>query len=72
MKRNKHGLLLQGSIEKSRVGAVDWERFQEEFVRELGRTLGLEPTPTPWPELNEAEVEGLVEQYSSPEWMENR
>jgi lipoate-protein ligase A len=72
MKRNKHGLLLQGSIEKSRVGAVDWERFQEEFVQALGRTLGLEPTPTPWPELNESEVEGLVEQYSSPEWMENR
>lgn len=72
MKRNKHGLLLQGSIEKSRVGAVDWERFQEEFVRELGRTLGAEPVPTPWPELNETEVEGLVEQYSSPEWMENR
>ncbi len=72
MKRNKHGLLLQGSIEKSRVGAVDWERFQEEFVRELGRALGAEPVATPWPELNESEVEGLVEQYSSPEWMENR
>jgi lipoate-protein ligase A len=72
MKRNKHGLLLQGSIEKSRVGAVDWERFQEEFVRELGRVLGAEPVSTPWPELNESEVEGLVEQYSSPEWMENR
>jgi lipoyl(octanoyl) transferase len=72
MKRNKHGLLLQGSIEKSRVGAVDWERFQEEFVREIGRVLALEPVATPWPELNENEVEGLVEQYSSPEWMENR
>lgn len=72
MKRNKHGLLVQGSIEKSRVGTVDWDQFHERFVVELGRVLGATPTPTPWPELNESEVEGLVEQYSSPEWMENR
>jgi lipoate-protein ligase A len=72
MKRNKHGLLLQGSIEKSRVGAVDWERFHELFAAEIARTLGAEAVATPWPELNENEVEGLIEQYSSPEWMENR
>jgi lipoate-protein ligase A len=24
---------------------------------------------TPWPELNEDEVSGLIENYSSPEWM---
>jgi lipoate-protein ligase A len=72
MKRNKHGLLLQGSIEKSRVGPVDWEKFQEHFEAELGKALGATVTPTPWPELNESELEGLVEQYSSPEWMEHR
>lgn len=72
MKRNKNGLLLQGSIEKSRVGAIDWEQFQEHFETELAKTLGATRTPTPWPELNESEVEGLVEQYSSPEWMEHR
>ncbi len=72
MKRNKHGLLLQGSIEKSRVGAIDWDRFQEIFSGELARALGAELVPTPWPELNEEEVSGLIEQYSSPEWMENR
>lgn len=72
MKRNKHGLLLQGSIEKSRVGALDWEAFHERFAAELGRAIGVEATPSPWPDLNESEVEGLIEQYSSPEWMENR
>ncbi|HEY8995538.1 MAG TPA: lipoate--protein ligase family protein [Lacunisphaera sp.] len=72
MKRNKHGLLLQGSIEKSRVGAVDWDAFHERFAAEIARTLGVDAVPTPWPELNESEVEGLIEQYSSPEWMENR
>lgn len=72
MKRNKHGLLLQGSIEKSRVGPVDWEKFHERFAAEVARVLGAELTPAPWPELNEEELAGLVEQYSSPEWMEHR
>ncbi len=72
MKRNKHGLLLQGSIEKSRVGLIDWEKFQEKFGAELAEMLGATLTPTPWPELNESEVEGLIEQYSSSEWMEHR
>jgi lipoate-protein ligase A len=72
MKRNKHGLLLQGSIEKSRVGVIDWLKFQDLFAGEIARALGAEPVPTPWPELNEEEVGGLVEKYSSVEWMENR
>ena len=72
MKRNKNGLLLQGSIEKSRVGPIDWDKFQKQFEAEVAKTLNATPTPTPWPELNESEVEGLVEQYSSPEWMEHR
>lgn len=72
MKRNKNGLLLQGSIEKSRVGAVDWDKFHEHFAAGLARALGAELTPTPWPEISEDELAGLVEQYSSPEWMEHR
>ncbi len=72
MKRNKHGLLLQGSIEKGRVAPIDWEKFHTLFGAELARGLGAELTPTPWPEISEDELAGLVEQYSSPEWMEHR
>ncbi len=71
-KRNQHGLLFQGSIEKAATGPLDWEDFQEEFTAELGRALGVNAAETPWPELNEAEVSGLIEQYSSPEWLEYR
>lgn len=71
-KRNKHGLLFQGSIEKSALGAVDWEEFSARFVEALAQKLGVEPQETPWPDLNEAEVEGLIEQYSAPEWVEYR
>ena len=72
MKRNKHGLLFQGSIEKSRLGPVDWDEFQVKFTTALGRLLGTEPQEVPWPELNEDEVHGLIEQYSAPEWNEAR
>lgn len=71
-KRNKHGLLFQGSIEKAAVGPVDWDDFQSRFAGALGRALSMEAVETPWPDLNEDEVSGLVEQYSAPEWMEHR
>ncbi len=84
-KRNKHGLLFQGSIWRpaASVGAntnssdaaraeLDWDRFEEDFVAGLAAVLGLEAQPTPWPEFNEDELSGLIEQYSSPEWMEHR
>lgn len=71
-KRNKHGLLFQGSIEKSAVGPVDWDDFSARFVAALALALHVETQTTPWPDLNEDEVGGLIEQYSSPEWVEYR
>ncbi len=71
-KRNKHGLLFQGSIEKSSVAPLDWADFQERFTAALAQVLGVEAAVTPWPELHEDEVSGLIEQYSAPEWIEYR
>jgi hypothetical protein len=72
-KRNKRGLLFQGSIWRPAAGAaVDWEKFGEDFTAGLAAALGAAAVRTPWPEFAEDEVGGLVEKYSSPEWMENR
>ncbi len=71
-KRNKHGLLFQGSIEKNRLAPLDWEDFQSRFANALAQAVGAEIQETPWPDLNEDEVAGLIEQYSSPEWIEYR
>jgi lipoate-protein ligase A len=71
-KRNKRGLLFQGSIEKSSVGALDWDDFQARFTTALAQALGVEAVETPWPDLNEEEVAGLIEQYSDPQWNEYR
>jgi lipoate-protein ligase A len=73
-KRNKHGLLFQGSIWKPAIGpaGIDWEHWAETFPAALAVALGTDAEPVPWPELNEEEVSALTEQYSSPEWNEFR
>ncbi|HVU36182.1 MAG TPA: lipoate--protein ligase family protein [Opitutaceae bacterium] len=72
-KRNKHGLLFQGSVWRPAVGTpIDWNAFQESFISELARALGLDGTAAPWPDLNEDEVGALTDQYASTEWNELR
>jgi lipoyl(octanoyl) transferase len=73
-KRNKHGLLFQGSIWRPAIGTpdLDWDLFHDAFVRHLGTALSLEPETTPWPDLNAEEIDGLTEQYSSTDWLEFR
>lgn len=72
-KRNKRGLLFQGSIWRPAVGAqIDWEKFHDDFTAQLAGLLGVTAESVPWPELNEDEVSALTEQYASPEWQENR
>ncbi len=71
-KRNKHGLLFQGSIWRPAAGAVDWDRFEADFVGGLARMLGTGARTTGWPEIDDEELGALSEQYSSPEWNEHR
>lgn len=72
-KRNKNGLLFQGSIWRPAAGgAVDWDGFHEEFVAQLAGGLGAAAAATPWPEISEDELSALIEQYSSAEWNEFR
>jgi lipoate-protein ligase A len=72
-KRNKHGLLFQGSVWRPGAGVtMDWDLFRDDFIAELAAALACEKEAVPWPELAEDEVEGLTEQYASPEWNESR
>jgi lipoate-protein ligase A len=72
-KRNKHGLLFQGSLWRPAAGpTVDWERFGADFTAALGEALGIAGEPRPWPELSEDELAGLTERYASAEWLEGR
>ncbi len=72
-KRNKHGLLLQGSLWKPTcAAAVDWDRFHDSFVARLAAALGATIAHPGWPEFNYDEEQALIDQYSTPEWIEYR
>jgi lipoyl(octanoyl) transferase len=71
-KRNKQGLLFQGSIWKPAVALRDWETFGARFAVRLAQAAGISAVPAPWPDLNEDELTGLTEQYASPEWIDYR
>jgi lipoate-protein ligase A len=71
-KRNKHGLLLQGSIWKPAVEVLDWDALGGHFIAALAQAMHVALTPVPWPDLNEDEATSLMEQYASPEWLDYR
>ena len=49
-KRNKPGLLFQGSLWRPAAGPVDWDAFREAFITALAAELGAEADATAWPE----------------------
>ncbi len=72
-KRNKNGLLLQGSIWKpSCVAPVDWDRFHDSFTARLATALAAETAHPGWPEFGYDEEQALIDQYASTEWVEYR
>jgi lipoyl(octanoyl) transferase len=70
--QKKHGLLFQGSIEKSAVGDVSWEVYGSAFAGTLARALGTPAIERGWPDFNEDELSSLTEQYGSSEWIAYR
>ena len=72
-KRNKHGLLLQGSILRSAVASsLDWDSFASQFTQQLSTALNVGARESAWPNFLEDELETLIEHYSSTEWNELR
>jgi lipoyl(octanoyl) transferase len=72
-KRTKEGLLFQGSIARRPLTpSLDWEAFHAELVEKLSTALALPAQETPWPDFADGELDGLIEQYSAPEWTEQR
>ncbi len=72
-KRTKDGLLFQGSLARATLApTLDWDAFQSLLIEKLSATLSLPAVETHWPDFAEHELDGLIEQYSAPEWIEQR
>lgn len=72
LKRNKNGLLFQGSIARTPLPELDWTRFHQTFTGCLAECLSSEAEPRPWPDLDPDEEAHLIEQFSTPEWNQRR
>ena len=72
-KRNKRGLLFQGSLWRPALGReIETERLLADFVEQLSSALDTPSIEVPWPEFNEDEILNLTENYASTEWIESR
>jgi lipoate-protein ligase A len=72
-KRTKDGLLFQGSIARAAVdSSLDWDAFESALIEKLSGALALPAVETAWPDFGDGELDGLIEQYSAPEWTEQR
>lgn len=72
LKRNKRGVLLQGSISRALAGAVAWDGFEERLPQTFARALEATLTEPGWPDFDPDEEQALVDQYASSEWIESR
>jgi lipoate-protein ligase A len=72
MKRNKRGLLFQGSIWKPLLPGLNWETFAGVFAQRLAEETQVELEHPGWPAFNPDEETALIEQYASTEWIEAR
>lgn len=72
MKRNKNGLLVQGSIWRPLLPAVRWDDLRDLFARRLGQRLAAVPGETRWPDWDADEEAALIDQYASEAWVDLR
>lgn len=69
-KRNRHGLLMQGSIWKPHAAGTDWEIFEKDFVKELEKILALPAMPAPLPVFEKNLHAETIARFQSAAWNE--
>ncbi|MBN1403472.1 MAG: hypothetical protein JW942_03265 [Opitutales bacterium] len=73
MKRNKCGVLLQGSIDRLVTGALDWAAFRELFIQGLQTSFGAwESRAVPSPSYDKAQVLETAQMMSQDKWLRRR
>ena len=71
-KRNRHGLLIQGSIETQKLEHIDWDAFEQKFAQKLATALDLKISNSAFPEFPDAKIKKYSEKFASVEWNERR
>lgn len=69
-KRNRHGLLVQGSIAREMAPELDWTLFEKTFAAQLSSLLNAEEIAVNWPIFPEEMQREAVARFASREWNE--
>ena len=72
MKRAKAGVLVQGTVDLTRLSSFSGEKFYSSFTRGLSEIVSESPTPTEWPDRIEEERRPFVRQFASLSWTRER
>jgi lipoate-protein ligase A len=72
LKRNKMGLLFQGSVSRLCLPGLNWDRFRGDFTSLLSQSLSVNGEDHPWPDLDPDEEIHLIDQFSAPDWNRRR
>lgn len=71
-RRTRDGLLMQGSINRAAVRALNWDRFEQDFVGALAEWLGGAPSSQLFPKWPQALLTEKIAEYESKAWNERR
>lgn len=66
-KRSKHGLLTQGSINKSSAGLLNWDQFHTDFTQEISKSFGTKE-PQQLSEFTEIKRSSLIDKIKDSSW----
>lgn len=72
LKRNKQGLLFQGSIDREMLSGLDWSQFAAAFPALLAEQLEADLEESGWPAFDPDEEIAVTDQFASTEWNERR
>ncbi len=71
-KRNRYGLLVQGSIMRALPWPVKWDAFTEVFTQGLAKYFDGKPEPVEWPEMDPELLSEKTELFRSAAWNQRR
>lgn len=72
-KRNRHGLLVQGSIDRTAAHEVtDWQQFETNLIRRLATALQATPKSTAFPKWDTPQWDTTCRKFQSHQWNQRR
>jgi lipoyl(octanoyl) transferase len=72
MKRNLHGLLLQGSVDRAPLPKGAWDRLEADFTAHLAAALNATRQPSPIPAWAAPARDAMIARFASRAWNERR